>query len=859
MLTKSKYADDRSPSNQRNYGMAGLMRHFDGEDWTPFNRISVWVYPDLQGWNVVTARLFLYNEGNIKIPGGFYPVYQAAQTMQNRQWNQIVWEITDLPRDRVTGIKFEVRRQGNEPQASDTLIFDIDQLELQLVDPDQYEGWNVAPEHIAFSHTGYQTGTVKKAIASDLTVHEFQVIKKETGQSILTKQVQLVKTQIGEFQVMDFSEIREPGYYIIQAGNTISRPFRIDDDVWRETIWKAINFFYVERCGMEIPGIHRICHSDWTVVHNGRSIVINGGWHDAGDLSQGLINTAEAVYAMFSLADRLRMQNGEDILYKRLIEEAKWGLDWVNKSSFGDGYRCSWATMGLWTNGILGDNDDITSQAQNSPHENFQASAAEAIAARILRDSDPGLASDNLQSAIRDFRFAVEGMPGRGSVVESASIGVLAAIDLYKATDQLQFKAEAKRLGKMIIDCQQHSVLPGLQYPITGFFYTSPAKGRLQQYSHRGHEQAAIMALAKLCDTFPDDVDWIRWYTGVVLHSEFFQKKMAEFTEPYRMLPNSIHEVDEYLSASEENRENVRQQIQNGIKVGTDWYIRVYPVQPQGTFRGNYGTMLSQAKAISTAAQLRGSLDLAQLAEDQLHWVVGRNPFSQSTMYGEGYDYQQLYSAMSGDIVGALPVGIKSRENFDVPYWPGHNHPNYKEVWVHPVSRWLALMADLAGPAVVEGQAEGAVEFRDVKSGITITVTPDIATGQFSIRIPEGTYLVRNGIVSRTLVLLPASLVHLDLRLAFALDTKVHATTNDTSASVTIEAMVNGKGVHHFRLLTDNLSIMDTEKELNLDRDNIIRWQAKITETEAPWVAVIVIDGNITDRHELVGLLKPLQ
>jgi len=70
---------------------------------------------------------------------------------------------------------------------------------------------------------------------------------------VLLKPVQQVKTRLGEFQVMDFSEIREPGSYTIQAGSASSRPFRIDNDVWRETIWKAINFFYVERCGADIP------------------------------------------------------------------------------------------------------------------------------------------------------------------------------------------------------------------------------------------------------------------------------------------------------------------------------------------------------------------------------------------------------------------------------------------------------------------------------------------------------------------------------------------------------------------------------------------------------------------------------
>ncbi len=85
-----------------------------------------------------------------------------------------------------------------------------------------------------------------------------------------------------------------------------THPFRIDSDVWTGTIWKALNFFYSERCGMAIPGVHGVCHRDWQAVHDGKRIIINGGWHDAGDLTQGMGNTGEAAYAMFSLAEQLR-------------------------------------------------------------------------------------------------------------------------------------------------------------------------------------------------------------------------------------------------------------------------------------------------------------------------------------------------------------------------------------------------------------------------------------------------------------------------------------------------------------------------------------------------------------------------
>ena len=88
---------------------------------------------------------------------------------------------------------------------------------------------------------------------------------------------------------------------------------------------------------------------------------------------------------------------------------------------------------------------------------------------------------------------------------------------------------------------------------------------------------------------------------------------------------------------------------------------------------------------------------MAQLAERQLQWIVGRNPFAQSTMYGEGHDFVPHYSAMCGQMVGSLPVGIETFLNHDLPYWPVHNHMNPKETWVYPVAHWLSIVQDLIG------------------------------------------------------------------------------------------------------------------------------------------------------------------
>src|SRR5690606_30225512 len=92
-------------------------------------------------------------------------------------------------------------------------------------------------------------------------------------------------------------------------------------------------------------------------------------------------------------------------------------------------------------------------------------------------------------------------------------------------------------------------------------------------------------------------------------------------------------------------REAYRAQVLEGMSMGDGWYLRAFPVW--FARRGNYGILLSQAKALATAARLRGDNDALDLAHRQAQWLVGRNPFVQSMMYGEGYDWAQQYSVSS--------------------------------------------------------------------------------------------------------------------------------------------------------------------------------------------------------------------
>jgi len=850
-------------------------RNFPSEDWSRYNRISVWVYPDIEGAPAISIDLTLHNEGAHILPDDQNEGRDDSIPLKDHQWNHVVWEIAPLDRDRITGLSFGYGLPKMFPDPGDKTVFYIDQLELQTVVPDHVQGWDVGAGKISFSQAGYMPGSTKTAIASDVKAHEFSLVDADTGKVVLTKRVEETKTDLGDYQVMDFSEVERPGEYFLRAGEVVTRPFPIGNDAWRDSIWKAINFMYSERCGTVIPGIHGVCHQDDYSIHDGRRIIVNGGYHDAGDLS-ATGNTPAMSYALFSLAARLKAQGEDPVLYDRVIEEAKWGLRWVLKTRFGDGYRTTGQLISYWTDGIMGDADDRFGQAVNDPEWNFRVAAVEALASRVLKESDPALANRSLATAKEDWRFAVEGLEkappipdvyGQKDNLERISFGAIASIDLYEATGDRRYADEGVKLGGEIVASQERRLQPW-SVPMTGYFYTGPNSKHLFHRFHLGEEEQPIVALAHLCSALPDNPDWMKWYSAIVLHSKYYQQAAAGVDAPYDVLPAGVYQVSgaqllpqgaEWRPLQTASRAMFVDEVKQGLPLGGDYYLRRYPVWFQ--FRGNSSVLLSEAKALSVAAELRGSLPAENLAQQQAEWLVGRNPFSASIMYGEGYDWTPLYSVRSGQMVGAIPVGIETKGITDAPYWPNQICWTYKEVWTQPVGEWIWLMRDLSGPAVVEGVA-GAGSGEAVRlmneSSKEMVAAPVDAQGRFRAVVAQGRYLVEHGDARTSVTALSGGVEQVDLRADRAVDFTVSADSSGSGALI-LHALVDGAGSHTFSIRTDNLALSGPKTvtvHLGAHGKQDIPWHARVLDASTPWVAVVLKDGSLRGHAELSGVAK---
>ncbi|HEX4850521.1 MAG TPA: glycoside hydrolase family 9 protein, partial [Puia sp.] len=143
---------------------------------------------------------------------------------------------------------------------------------------------------------------------------------------------------------LDFSSFSKPGRYYIRTQETRSPIFAISDTVYDHTADFCLRYMRQQRSGFN-PFLRDSCHTHdgftvYAPVPDGTHIDVSGGWHDATDYLQYSTTSANATYHLLAayrdfpeifsdekLANGLDGKNG----IPDVLDEAKWGLDWLIK------------------------------------------------------------------------------------------------------------------------------------------------------------------------------------------------------------------------------------------------------------------------------------------------------------------------------------------------------------------------------------------------------------------------------------------------------------------------------------------------------------------------------------------------
>lgn len=251
---------------------------------------------------------------------------------------------------------------------------------------------------------------------------------------------------------------------------------------------------------------------------------------------------------------------------------------------------------------------------------------------------------------------------------------------------------------------------------------------------------------------------------------------------------------------------------------------------------------------MNAGAVLRSDPDLGQAVQDQFAFILGKNPFGQSTMVGEGYDFVQHYAVQPGQSAGSLTVGMESLEANDAPYWPQVNTATYKEVWICPAARWVWAMADSFLPGLVYGcvkPGQGEISWTHRTTGKRYSAKPDPISGQYRMELPSGRYTMAYGGSSRPLTVVNHGKYRLDGELYRLTHRMEHR-----GRQVTIAIELAGRDSLTVQLRESGL--LGLPEQVTLKAGKALHLSAEQTEEDRPFVVLLIPEGNMTDRQELL-------
>jgi hypothetical protein len=429
----------------------------------------------------------------------------------------------------------------------------------------------------------------------------------------------------------DFSRFEKPGKYRarvrVGAGVVESFPFRIGKRLlFAQTAEFAARFFYWQRCGYPIPGVHAACHLDDGMLEaklGGGHRDVTGGWHDAGDYNKYNGYTPASVLALATLA-RSEWMTAE--ARRQLLDEAVWGGEFIYKMwqpAKGILYNEVFSGWAWWgppekeTDNLPGNADDRPIRGEGP---NPMAAAAMAALAR--------------GTGVKKYREAAQDLwRGAAAAIKDAPSPhlLLAALELHALTGERRYHEAARKQARALLQARDAN---GLWRPDIGEHGIRPAALALYARAYAADEVSGNIRTALR-----------RWV----------ERSLALSENPFRLTP---YAEGVFFRPYEEKNE---------------WYV------------GQNTMYLSQAWALYLVGDLLREPRAGQLADRQLDWVLGVNPFNLCMMEGKGSFnlplYHHAYTGNSrrklpgipgqqrGAIPGAIPNGVARAEGqWDKPF-----------------------------------------------------------------------------------------------------------------------------------------------------------------------------------------------
>ncbi len=546
---------------------------------------------------------------------------------------------------------------------------------------------------VLVNQVGYEAQGSKQAVVSTSpqdSPGQFALADSKTGKVVLRDNLQPSGTVDGwgqtAFWIADFSSWKTPGLYILQIsssnGGTSSCPFAIEDNVLeRSTLSNVIYYFKGQRASgpfdkadrhLQVPG------SPSTFVD------VHGGWYDAtGDYGIHLshqnptsyFNPQQVPLVVWSLLrsyTTLRKRNDDNFseYERRMLDEGLYGADYLvrikrpNGSFFetisapGKEKRAEDREIGNpnWRTRIKTSATESTEtiEAAKGPHAyeaSFRAGGGMAIAALALASTMPVDGeyprTEYLNAAKEAFQFLDAHNrellnDGTENILDDYC-ALIAATELYAATHEESYRVAADRRANHLMGRLTES---------GSWRDYWRADGGTRPFFHPSDAGLPVVSLLE--------------YARIASPGQ--QQKVRQAVE--RSLTFELGITGELNNPFGYARQLVR--MGDG-KIRTAFFFP-HDTEAAPWWQGEDARLASLASAARMAMPLFADKPdfqskLRNYAWNQLHWILGRNPFDTSMLIGSGHGdaaymffRSYKYTNAPGGIVNGITASLESED-----------------------------------------------------------------------------------------------------------------------------------------------------------------------------------------------------
>ena len=538
---------------------------------------------------------------------------------------------------------------------------------------------------------GYEALAPKRAIVAtpEQTPGVFVLIDTDSGTTVFQGHLRPSGTVDAwgtqPLWTADFTAWQKTGHYALRvhtaAGDATSCAFEISDNILeRNTLSNVVFYFKGQRASGDLDAADR--HLQLPGDQH-EFVDVHGGWYDAtGDYGIYLshqnptsyFNPQQTPLVVWSLLQSYRVleaRKDDDFTEyeRRMLAEGLYGADFLVRIKRPDGsFYQMISAPGIgklakdrvignpnWRTQIKLSPTDPTgrmSQAEG-PHAyeaSFRAGGGMAIAALALASSMPIDGEIPRSEYLRTAEVAFEFLTAHNRELLNDGVenilddycALMAATELYSATHQEAYRGAA--------DARAAKLMARLTTEGSWHDYWR-ADGGTRPFFHPSDAGLPVISLLAYLKIAPDAI----------------RPKVLETVERSLRFELSVSaEVNNPFGYA-------RQLVRTEGKVRTAFFFP-HDTEAAPWWQGENARLASLAAAARMATPLFGGkpefqAQLRAYAWDQLHWILGRNPFDASMLMGSGHGYAPYmffrsykYTAAPGGIMNGITAGLDNED-----------------------------------------------------------------------------------------------------------------------------------------------------------------------------------------------------